>query len=385
MTLSRFIPCKITENTSIWLDWARAIAALIVLSGHCRSICFLNYSSGGTGGNFLFFPFYYITGFGHQAVVVFFVMSGYLVGGSVLKELIERDRIQFGRYAISRIVRIHSVLVPALLLGGMFDFLGIHWLQVNDIYAHSHYKYVLSWNVVEHLNVVTFLGNLACLHTIFVGVFGSNGPLWSLAIEFWFYFLFPSILISVWKERSLPTRLLSICTSILLFCLLGGELLWFPIWLAGVGIRLLPSKFTIKRPISLSIFLAALFAIKSPLSGHFGLELFSDYILTLGFCFVLHSFTHEPPSIGISASIWGKRCAGFSYTLYACHFPLLVFFAALINSCLDVDLPQAATKFMTWVYYISMLGVAIVCCWGLSFATEKKYHRLRNWLVLHLT
>ena len=63
---------------------------------------------------------YLATDCGHQAVIWFFVISGFLVGGSVVND-IRRDRFQFGRYAINRFSRLYVVLIPALLIGYCID------------------------------------------------------------------------------------------------------------------------------------------------------------------------------------------------------------------------------------------------------------------------
>ena len=156
------------------------------------------------------------------------------------------------------------------------------------------------------------------------------------------------------------------------------------IWLARAGMRLFPVRFALKWPLGLIAFLGSILLIKSPLPGRFGFEALNDYIVAVGFCVALLSITHHPPSAGKALAIWGKRCAGFSYTLYACHFPLLVFLAAFANTRLNVELPMAATKIGTWVYYAVFLAVTTLACWSLSLITENKYHQLRNWLIHRL-
>ena len=57
------------------LDFLRATAALLVLFGHTRDYIFVK---GYTIGQPSFFVklFYFMTGWQHQAVVIFFVLSG---------------------------------------------------------------------------------------------------------------------------------------------------------------------------------------------------------------------------------------------------------------------------------------------------------------------
>jgi peptidoglycan/LPS O-acetylase OafA/YrhL len=65
---------------NLWLDLLRGLSALVVCLVHLRNAVLLD-------GSDLIHPsipqkaFYFITGFGHQAVIFLFVLSGYFVGG----------------------------------------------------------------------------------------------------------------------------------------------------------------------------------------------------------------------------------------------------------------------------------------------------------------
>lgn len=64
------------------------MSALLVMLGHLRAFLFLDFVDlKGTGA--VTKVFYFSTGLGHQALMVFFVLSGYCVGGSVLSGLIK--------------------------------------------------------------------------------------------------------------------------------------------------------------------------------------------------------------------------------------------------------------------------------------------------------
>jgi peptidoglycan/LPS O-acetylase OafA/YrhL len=63
---------------------------------------------------------YLITGLGHQWVIVFFVLSGYLVGGSVLRS-VAVNHWSWRVYLLNRLTRLYAVLIPALVFGGLLD------------------------------------------------------------------------------------------------------------------------------------------------------------------------------------------------------------------------------------------------------------------------
>ena len=73
---------KIIKEHFYWLDAIRFIAAFMVLFSHSRNDFFLAYGDlpvedKGLGT----FIFYTLGRLGHEAVIVFFVLSGFLVGG----------------------------------------------------------------------------------------------------------------------------------------------------------------------------------------------------------------------------------------------------------------------------------------------------------------
>jgi len=131
---------------------------------------------------------YFVTGFGHQAVMVFFVLSGLSISYSVLKNF-ERGTWRWGNYVIDRGVRLYLVLVPGRLLGAVWDFLGIRFFSDSGIYSALLAPFGDSVPA-QQLNLSTFFGNLFFLQTRFTTMFGSKGPLWSRFNEFGTTFCF---------------------------------------------------------------------------------------------------------------------------------------------------------------------------------------------------
>lgn len=75
-----------TKRELPWLDSMRYIAALMVVLGHFRAEFFVNYDYlATTQKGFLMSVIYVMTSLGHVSVLIFFVLSGYLVGGGNLK------------------------------------------------------------------------------------------------------------------------------------------------------------------------------------------------------------------------------------------------------------------------------------------------------------
>ena len=71
------------------LDLVRGAAALLVMLGHLRNLFFVDFSEVASNANPLVKLVYLATGFSHYAVMIFFVLSGFLVGGGVLRGRID--------------------------------------------------------------------------------------------------------------------------------------------------------------------------------------------------------------------------------------------------------------------------------------------------------
>jgi peptidoglycan/LPS O-acetylase OafA/YrhL len=143
----------------------------------------------------------FFTGFAHQAVVVFFLLSGWLVGGSLLNKLKNPNAMLF--YFIDRVTRLWIVLIPAFLATIIFAMLKgtIHTAR----FYHSP---------GNEYSLLSFIGNLFGLQNIAVPEFGGNFSLWSLSYETWYYILFPLILISV-VAKKVATKIIALIVTVI--------------------------------------------------------------------------------------------------------------------------------------------------------------------------
>ena len=111
------------RTASVHLDALRGIAAVGVCLSHLRDFFFVDYPHPAHK-NLLLAAIHLVSGLRHQWVIVFFVLSGYLVGGSVLRSM-ALGRWSWREYLLNRLTRLYIVLVPALVLGGLLDATGI--------------------------------------------------------------------------------------------------------------------------------------------------------------------------------------------------------------------------------------------------------------------
>ena len=90
------------------LNLFRGLAALLVFIGHLRNVYFKDYEHISNNSYLIDF-FYFITSLGHAAVMIFFVISGFVITNLIFKDLNSFSLIQ---YLIDRLIRLWAVLIP---------------------------------------------------------------------------------------------------------------------------------------------------------------------------------------------------------------------------------------------------------------------------------
>jgi len=207
---------------------------MLVVIEHARSLLFVDYKAV-TAPTFFDKIFYFLTGFGHESVVVFFVISGFLVGGKTL-ELWRQQGFQWKRYLADRASRLYSVLFAALILGGCLDWVGSSFFNTFEFYTNetitSHA--MISESFVGRLDFPHFVSSLLMLQEIILPSYGSNGPLWSLAHEWWYYLLFPLTLYTI-RGRISARGVAVCCIASLCWFLSVRILVLFGVWMIGVA------------------------------------------------------------------------------------------------------------------------------------------------------
>ncbi|WLI90663.1 acyltransferase [Massilia sp. R2A-15] len=206
---------------SVLIAVLRGLAAIEVAAAHLRAEVYPGLREVA-GPPLWFQGLAFITGFAHHAVLVFFVISGWLVGGSLLDKF--RQPAAIAGYAIDRVTRLWTVLIPTFVLTLL---LGVG----TGVVSASR----IDFSPSNSYSALAFAGNLFGLQTVSVPVFGDNLALWSLANETWYYLMFPLLVAAFWAHR-LAARFACGATVIALAGLLPGPLVgYFAVWLLGVA------------------------------------------------------------------------------------------------------------------------------------------------------
>jgi len=149
---------------------------------HLRGLFFVDYMFLARM-TFLNAALYAVTGFGHQAVMVFFVLSGYFIGTSVM-ESVGKQQWSWRTYLVSRITRLQLVLFLSLVLGAIGTRLNENTPGCDALLRRPVQVLYPECRAPVHGSSVFW--NFFFLQSVVSPVFGSNGPLWSLSKEFWY-------------------------------------------------------------------------------------------------------------------------------------------------------------------------------------------------------
>lgn len=361
---------KILPSLSVRLNIARAGAAFLVAVSHIRGAFFAEWSqltdSSHTVINYLLF---FITRLGHEAVIIFFVLSGYLVGGSLLADH-ANCKPNWLKYFVNRLVRMWMVLIPALIIGAICDYYTI------TLNPHNP--------GAEHFTFTAFLGNLFFLQTIFVPTFGTNGPLWSLANEFWYYMFWPLIIIILKFNRLKGFRFILLLSVIfVLYHFIPNIILLFPIWIAGALLRYCNLNKLLKSRIGL--FLAYLLFICSIGYVNIHPSLYGDYVLAISVLLIILYWQQE---ITILKNINNKIphfFSEFSFSLYAIHYFIMFLFFAIARTFFDLGGRRIEANITNWFFMISICILILCFSWIFYFFTERHTLAMRKKIYGWLT
>jgi peptidoglycan/LPS O-acetylase OafA/YrhL len=372
---------------SVHMDAIRGLAALIVFVSHTRSLYFSSGLPASVPGETIgavkeppaLGMLQGKVNFSNEAVILFFALSGYLVGGSVLRAL-RGARWSWKTYLSKRLTRLWLVLVPAIVLGVALDHLGIRFFGHGSIYDTSAAIPLSDMsNVAPRLRPSVILGNLFFVQTILVQPLGTNLALWSLASEFWYYMIFPLGVIAALPSSRRTTRVWSGIGAAVLLLFAGWRIAaFFPVWILGALIEVMPKRSTAEASrryagLLTGLLLATMLSVRVA-----GLDVIPALTLIgVVACGLIYFLTQmrTPSRRGIY-----RRVAGYfshiSYSLYSFHLPLAVFLCGWMNHPWHLW-PKTPRNLGIWVGSDLFLLMAVTGLWHLF---EARTDAVRAWM-----
>lgn len=330
---------------SIYLDLVRLLAALMVVIYHSNVRMVIAEK----------LP---LSNHGHAAVIVFFVLSGYVISHITAT----RERAPLDYWA-SRLSRLYSLALPAVLLSPLLDLAG-------EALAPQFYAEATTYN----LGWLRILSSLCFLNEIWsVSIMSfSNVPYWSLCYEMWYYILFAIVTFTRGRKRLLLAGAAML--------LLGPKILLLaPIWVLGVVLQRAACLQRLSEAQGWALFLLSwplYYLFQDAGLSEAGSGLLRDWIgaerhaeLTFSKFFI----GDYPLALIIAANFTGCRAiahrfaplllpceklirtlSAYTFALYILHQPLLQFFAAVFNG------DPRGRLFYAEVMAATLLAIAVV-------------------------
>ena len=344
------------DRSIVALDLVRGLAALLVVLVHVRQTAFSTTSLPPDVRGVTTALFYGLTRSGNEAVLVFFVLSGLLVGGQIVSR-VKAGRFDWTIYTVDRLSRIFLPLIPAVFISAAIGavFLG-----------HSP-------------GTPEMLANAFGLNGVLTQTMIENWPLWSLAYEIWFYVIGGSLAYIlceglIWFPYSfcrwhvqhgrtghplLPD--LGFGSSRIPVRMLRRRELLFVVGILLIGIGAFLNQLTVPTKI---------FEHVPPLRGIDGASL-----LSIGLCLMMRILCSDETARRLRALRRpAAALASFSYSLYLFHFP--------INEALQLWMPQAGTiTLLTASQFVLRVALCVLGSLAFYWCFERNTGTVRQTLT----
>ena len=347
---------------SIYLDLVRFLAACLVYLYHSNQ-------------RWLVEPILPMAHHGHSAVIVFFVLSGYVI--AYVTDTKERD---WATYAASRLSRVYSVALPAVALTVLLD-----WVS-RSVLGMDH-GYPFDWFAVRILGSV-----LMANEVWFISITSfSNVPYWSICYESWYYVAFGLL-------TFLPRRRAWAIVGVMALMLGPKVVLLGPIWALGVLLYRWRRLAEISEATGWALVIGTVVGIglyltfdiekqaSEPLKALVGKAWFEqlafsrwflgDYLL--GPMVMLHFAGMRRVSGRLVATFAAierpvRFAASYTFTLYLLHQPLFLFWGSVLQG--------DNRDYRNWMYVTLLTATTIVV---VGAVTENRRRGATRWLRLQL-
>ncbi len=315
------------KEYSLYLDLLRFFAAITVFFAHVSS-------QGLTSGLFWQFKPY-----AQSAVILFFIMSGY-----VISYVTDHKEKNIKIYAIARVSRLYSIVIPALLITLLCDFIGREFN--NGLYV--------------------------------------NGPFWSLTYEFFYYIIFAVIYFVKGNVKWLLLSIAAIAAGPSIISLL-------PVWYAGFWLYKIqknPFQLKVNKNLQVIFSIVSVLAIiylspvvreiKIDTSSILRAEILGDYFDAIFFFFHLYFVPKLLSKFKLFIFKFENIIRWFgslTFALYLFHRPIIQMNAAIFKDSLGI------LEYSLVMYLGTFLIIVTLGRWcekqkiTLKYAIEKIVHK----------
>ena len=358
----------LTTSQSLFLDLVRLVAAQVVVAHLSEWLYHPFAKSDQAPKSFAYYFGYFIyesEKMGAYAVAFFFVLSGFLISKSIYKSH-HTNGFNLRDYILNRVARLLPTLLVAVFLSlcvyyiiYTFNLFGLHNYTLSDPsvnFPRSSANTKIGTTVATAL----FLNGMIGVPGINLGTMNINGPLGTLAQEFWFYICAGLFAWGFFKQNKWA---IIAAIGFIIWQSIFGNFLWlvgFLIWILGV----ISAQVKWRREHIPSLVISSLLSIIIVLKMNHSspVSLLERLILGVSAFLILNSGLAIFRNLNIGSSII-KNGASYTYTLYAIHWPCIVLFVAfcgpqlsswspilkaIIYSCLFIGINFLAYLISRW-------------------------------------
>lgn len=327
---------KLSPHFSLQLESLRGISAIVVLFSHCFQAFIAPFDLS---------LYSWVRLLGQAAVMIFFALSGYLIGYSIRHNIHQHGQFNLHRYARQRGRRILPPFLFAMALTLLLYLLApFLFSSQTQVFQNS---FGMMIRTGYNVDMSEFIGSLLFLNGFVTPTVSANAALWSLSYEVWFYVLAGFL---PFLKNSEIAKIGFFMVLAILSVLNIQFFIYFLVWLTAfacsfryIQLRFLNRLQSVKLALFGLAFLIACFdAYQFQVideAQQYRAANFAPFNFCVGLAFscwlvqLQHRRSHYHP-------VW-VQSADFSYTLYVTHFPLLLFILGCIPATLAYGLGGA--------------------------------------------
>lgn len=342
---------NLTENQHLSLESLRGLAAVTVAIAHVVQFYIVR-----------FYPdaFIYIIFAAQSSVMVFFSMSGFLIGKSIQSNSHKNGSFMLSVYAESRFKRIYPPLILSIALIVILNSLAPYVFDAtNSILSPSGNSTMagkFDYTPAQILSALTFTNGISA------PIIQFNQPLWSLPLEVWYYAI---------AGLLFTRKALTVITAFVIFaCISSFKFEFFVysfVWFSGLIVSYIPAAKGKCKILALSIMLSlafaslklgSLFAEKEVILAYYNAS-FGIFFTSLIYVLLI---TYDK-RISIL-----NNTSKYSYTLYITHYPILYFFLGMFEVNVKNDLLTSAL-----VGVVSLLFAMMFASYSANIFENKRW------------
>jgi peptidoglycan/LPS O-acetylase OafA/YrhL len=337
---SLFFRCNVVldGNQSLLLASIRGGAVILVLIAHTQQIMISPYWNPYKDRGLIETMY---SSIGSYGVMLFFVLSGFFIFLSIQNNIKKNNYKSFDlfSFAKSRLARLYPPLIMSLVFVVILYYI-LDFLDLKNASQFSTGNEIYLARKELNLSFPDIFGSMFYLNGIIQEIKTPtlNGPLWSLAHEFWFYVVGGALVASIYKKS-----LITFFLVVILFLYWNATKYWFwgfYIWLAGAGSALIYANLKNKSALIMGIVLSLLlgftwfymviYSADSPWMNDRQQYFFGYFFASILPLILRKNYTYKGLII-IQIVKWLAGISKYAYTLYLLHFPITLFTFILMN------------------------------------------------------